>query len=75
MNPDYGEARFILAVAITILSAVFLCIGLIHETTWGATQATILGLYSIHSMVDDKVRDCKNDTTTIQISSNTSSSS
>jgi hypothetical protein len=59
MNPDFGEARFILAVAITVTSIVALFTRFIDQGHFVTIVSIVLGLYTAHSMVDDKIRDWK----------------
>lgn len=66
MNPDFGEARFILAVAATVIACVALFTRFITGGEWVAIEGTILGLYSAHSVLDDKIRDWRGNGTPAQ---------
>ena len=59
LNPDYGEARFILALIATVNASVALFTKFLTGGEWVTVQATILGLYTAHSVIDDKFRDMK----------------
>jgi hypothetical protein len=54
---DYSEARFILAMIATMVGSVALFSRHLTGGEWVAIQGTILGLYTAHSICDDKIPD------------------
>lgn len=54
---DYGQARFVLALMASGVACVALFTGYLTGGQWLAAQGTILGLYSAHSVLDDKIPD------------------
>jgi hypothetical protein len=55
--PDFGEARFILAMIATMVASVALFTHHLTGGEWVAIEGTILGLYTAHSICDDKIPD------------------
>jgi hypothetical protein len=54
---DYGEARFILAILMEITAIYMRFRGYLDETHFVTVVSIVLGLYSGHSLADDKIRD------------------
>ena len=59
MNPDYSEARFILAVLIVLTAIVALFTKFLTGGEFVAIATATLTLYTAHSAIDDKIRDWK----------------
>jgi hypothetical protein len=58
---DYGEARFILAFLMEVAVIVMRFKGFLDEGHFVAVASIVLGLYSAHSLADDKIRDARGD--------------
>lgn len=59
MNTDYGEARFCLAGILEVAAIIMRTMGYLDETHFVEVVTVVLGLYSAHSLADDKIRDAK----------------
>lgn len=59
MKEDYTEARFILAFLLILASIVALFTRHMDQEHFVAVVTIVLGLYSAHSIADDKLRDRK----------------
>lgn len=58
VGPDYAETRFFFALTASIVSGVALFTHYISGQEWVTIQSAILALYTTHSVLDDKIRDC-----------------
>lgn len=63
INPDYSEARFLLAAVMELAAIVMRFLGYLDEGHFVTIVSIVLGLYSAHSLADDKIRDRKGDPT------------
>lgn len=57
---DYGQARFVIAVTVIVLSTALILFDKIKAADWVQVICATLALYALHSVLDDKLPDRAN---------------
>jgi len=57
MNPDFGEARFYVAMLILSAGIVALFTHFVTGSQYVTLSGTVMTVYAGHSLIDDKFRD------------------